>query len=68
MIELKAPNGGEYVFAEILHNRNHVRFGIDIRVTNLPSEQMEVIGQNTIVYAPLKVIRDSIEADSYRLV
>jgi hypothetical protein len=57
MIELKAPTGSDYVFAEIQRNPQQLRFGIDLTVGNVKSDQMEVISQGTIVYTPLKSIR-----------
>ncbi len=67
MIDLKAPNGNEYVFAEIIQNPQHLRFGIDLNVANVSSEHMEVISQGTIVFCSQKNLQDRFDLNSYRL-
>ena len=58
MIDLKAPKGNDYVFAEILFNPNHLRFGIDITVNNVPSDVQDVITSGTIIWTQLRNIKE----------
>lgn len=67
MIELNAPKEQEYVFAEVLNNSQQLRFGIELEVSNMRSEQTEVIPLGTIIYGPLKTIKDRFPIHSYRL-
>jgi hypothetical protein len=57
MIDLKAPKGNDYVFAEILFNPSHLRYGIDVGVSNVPSEIQDVIPAGTVIWAQLKTVQ-----------
>jgi hypothetical protein len=67
MIELNAPNEQQYVFAEVLNNSQQLRFGIEFEVSNVSSEQTEVVPLGTIIYGPLKAIKERLPLSSYRL-
>ena len=68
MIELKAPNGNDYVFAVINSNPKEVRFGIDFKIANPSPEPNEVISQGTIIYTQLKNVMEKFEPEYYRLI
>lgn len=68
MIDLKAPKGNDYVFAEILFNPSHLRFGIDLAVANVPSDVQDVIVQGTMVWTQLKNIQERFKPEHYRLI
>jgi len=52
----------------VLANPNQLRFGIDIPLANMSSDQMEVISLGTIIYAPFRVIHERISPKDYKLI
>ena len=65
---MKAPRGNDYVFAEILFNPNHLRFGIDVMVSNVPSDIQDVIVNGTIIWTQLKNIKEKFQPEHYQLI
>jgi hypothetical protein len=67
-IDLVGPNLDQFCLMQIIYNPNELRFGLDVLVSNLPSEQMDVIPRGMIIYGPYRLLHDKLTSHDFRLI
>lgn len=52
----------------VVANPNQLRFGIDVPLGVRSEQEMEVISQGTIIFAPYRLIHDRMPPAHYKLI
>ena len=52
----------------VISNPKQLRYNIDIKTSNVNTENTEVISPGTILYGPFKNVHELLTPDQYRLV